>query len=102
MLRLLTLTVLFLVSFHSINAQSTRVTFKITNTKNEGIPFATITVISVPDTVNKQQRVTDSTGTAVFQLQQSKPYHIQVSSVNYSLLEKALTVKGDNPVYTYI
>ncbi|HYH14621.1 MAG TPA: outer membrane beta-barrel protein, partial [Flavisolibacter sp.] len=102
MLRLLTLIVLILISFTTINAQSTRVTFKITNPKSESIPFATVTVIAVPDTVNKQQHVTDSTGTAVFQLQQSKPYRIEVTSVNYSLLEKALTVKGDNPVYTYV
>jgi hypothetical protein len=101
MLRVLAFTILFCLSFCAAIAQSTNVTFKIINARNEPVPFATITVMSVPDTVNQQQRLTDSTGTAVFVLVQTKPYRVQVSSVNYTAQEKTLTVRSDNPVYTY-
>jgi hypothetical protein len=101
MLRFLVLTFVAIFSFSTINAQTTRVTFKINNTKNESLAYATVTVTPVPDTVNKQQRVTDSSGLVSFQLEQGKPYRVQLSSVNYTPLEKGLTVSGDNPIYTY-
>ena len=101
MLRCLAFIIGFFFSFQISNAQTTQVTFKIANVTNEPIPFATVTVIAVPDTVRKQQKLTDSTGAVVFQLEQYKPYRIQITSINYNTLEKALTISGDNPIYSY-
>ena len=81
-------------------AQETTVKFKLVNTRNEPLPFATVLVLSVPDTVTRQAAISDSNGVATFILVQSRPYLIRVSSVNFKLLEKKLTITGDNPSYT--
>jgi hypothetical protein len=85
----------------TVTAQKTNVSFKVINTKNEVIPFASITILSVPDTINKFSQVTDSSGISVFQLQQHRPYKVIISSINYLQIEKALTIKTDNPTVTY-
>src|SRR4051812_46461890 len=91
-----------LLSTAFVHAQQTQVRVKVSNDKNEAIPFATITVLSVPDTMHKWEKISDSTGLALFQLSQGHPYLIRVSSVNYKVVEKNITVKGDNPIYTLI
>jgi iron complex outermembrane receptor protein len=101
MLRSLLLTALTAFITIIANAQSTRVTIKVNAAANEPVSFATVTILSVPDTVNQQQRITDSAGTVIFQLEQSRPYRIRVTSINYAQQEKAITIKGDNPVYTF-
>ncbi|MBD0377012.1 MAG: hypothetical protein ICV51_15450, partial [Flavisolibacter sp.] len=64
----------FLTAFHFcyfVQAQQgvqTNVTIKVLTAKNEPLPLATVLVISVPDSVQKQQKLTDSSGVAVFQL----------------------------------
>jgi iron complex outermembrane receptor protein len=94
--------ILSLIFCSQANAQETTVRFKVTGTKNEPVPFATVTVVSVPDTVHRQEKVADSTGSVSFQLLQSRPYLVRVSAVNAKPLEKSLTIKGDNPLYTLI
>src|SRR5579875_2297050 len=79
--------------------QNTTVRFKILNQKNEPVSFSTVDVISVPDTVHVQQKVSDSLGLVSFQLVQSHPYRVKISSVNHKLFEKNITVKGDNPLF---
>ena len=86
----------------SILAQQTRVSFKVVNNKSEGLPFVTVSVVSVPDTINKVERITDSTGFAYFSLIAGRPYKIIVSAVEFVPVVKAITVKGDNPVYTIV
>ena len=97
---------LFLISFFTVvtsaKAQETTVRFKITNQNNQPVSFATITVLAIPDTSRLQQSVSDSTGQANFILFQSKPYIIRISAINYKSLEKNITVKGDNPLYSFI
>jgi iron complex outermembrane receptor protein len=83
-------------------AQETTVRFKLVNTKNEPLPFATVLVLSVPDTVSKQEAISDSAGIATFRLLQSRPYLVRMTSVNYKAAEKKLTINGDNPSYTII
>src|SRR4051812_45890161 len=83
-------------------AQETSVSFKLVNSKNEPLPFATVLVLSVPDTITRQQSISDSNGVATFRLLQARPYLIRVSSVNYKPVEKKLTINGDNPSYTII
>src|SRR5215213_5625848 len=94
--------ILFICGAASVKAQETTVRFKIINSKNEAVSFATVNVISVPDTIHLQQKVSDSTGIAIFQLLQGKPYIIRVTSVNYKPLEKNITIKGDNPLYSLV
>src|SRR5688500_7961714 len=98
------LVLLFFFAFitSSILVQQTRVSFKVVNNKSEGFPFVTVCVVSVPDTINKVERITDSTGFAYFSLIAGRPYKIIVSAVEFVPVVKAITVKGDNPVYTIV
>ena len=83
-------------------ARETAVHFKIVNTVREPLPFATVTILSVPDTIQKQEKITDSNGVVLFRLYQMRPYRIRVTSVNYQPLEKNITIKGDNPTLTLV
>ncbi|MDQ3551980.1 MAG: TonB-dependent receptor [Bacteroidota bacterium] len=93
--------ILFILSFSLLHAQSTTVNFKILTPGNEAIAFATITVLSVPDTTIQQQKFTDSSGSASFILIQNRPYLVRITSINYDLVEKSITVKGDNPSFVF-
>ena len=103
--RLLIITPLILF-FNIVNAQKgtqkTNVTFKIIATGKEPVGFATVAIISVPDTINKEIKITDSSGSVIFLLEQMHPYLVRVSAVNKEPLEKAITVRGDNPIFTFI
>jgi iron complex outermembrane receptor protein len=103
-MRLIIITLLIL-SFIFVNAQNdaqkVNVTFKIITTAKEAIGFATITVISVPDTVHQQTKISDSSGTVIFLLERQHPYLVRVSVVNHEPFEKAITVKGDRPTFTF-
>src|SRR3982751_4778542 len=95
--------VFFLVIFSfasQVQAQLTTVRIKVTNQKQETVSFATVIILSVPDTIHQQQRVSDSTGVSSFQLLQGKPYRVRITSVNYQPLEKSITIKGDDPLYS--
>jgi len=91
----------FLLMFVSVaEAQQAQVKIKVINNQSEPVPYATVRVVSVPDTVHKMERITDTSGVASFNLELQRPYKILVSSVNYQLLEKALTFNSDNLFYT--
>ncbi|MDB5197842.1 MAG: TonB-dependent receptor, partial [Flaviaesturariibacter sp.] len=82
-------------------AQSS-VTFKVSTGKKEALPFATVKVVSVADSTQKLEKLSDSTGTAVFQLTNGAQYTVSVSSVNYAPLQKGITVSGSNPVFNLV
>lgn len=82
-----------------MNAQETTVRFKINNQKGEPLSFTTVVVISVPDTVHKQTKITDSAGMVSFQLLQSRPYLLRISSASYQTIEKKITITTDNPLF---
>jgi len=98
------LAVLFFLFSLSLSAaaQPTNVTFKITNAQGAPQPFATVTVSQVPDSVRKEEKLTDSSGAAVFVLLQNRPYRVQATAAEYAPAELTLTLKGDNPVYTLV
>jgi Outer membrane receptor proteins, mostly Fe transport len=72
---------------------------KVVNAKNEPLPFATITVLSVPDTARQQYEVTDSNGVAHVFLLNNHPYIIKISLVNYLQQEKRITFHSNHPDY---
>ncbi|MFN2458257.1 MAG: outer membrane beta-barrel protein [Chitinophagaceae bacterium] len=82
-----------------IHAQQTDVSFRITNSKNEIVTFATITVNPLNDSTQTIQKVSDSSGMAVFNLVQNLQYIVRVTSINYDPFQKGITVKGTNPVF---
>jgi hypothetical protein len=88
-------------AFSQVQAQETKVQFKVNGSKNETVPFATVVVVSLPDS-SEQKKVSDSTGAASFLLVQNHHYLIRISSVNYNPLEKNITVKGENPAFSFV
>ena len=73
--------------------------FRIVDSKNEPLPFATVTVVSVPDTAYKQYEVTDSNGIAHVFLINNHPYIIRISLVNYVQQDKRITFHSNRPDY---
>src|SRR2546423_2772503 len=99
--RLIILCCIYFFLSSSVYSQETNIRIKVVNNKNEPVAFATVTVLSVPDTIHQQSRVSDSAGISEFQLLQGHPYIIRVTSINYEVPEKKVTIKGENPFYLF-
>ncbi|MEO6221293.1 MAG: TonB-dependent receptor plug domain-containing protein, partial [Ginsengibacter sp.] len=82
-------------------AQNTEVTFKIINKQSQPVPFSTIKVVPLSDTIHYLEKLTDSSGKVNFNLLHNFRYNVIVTSVNYSFLKKGITIKNDNPVFTF-
>jgi hypothetical protein len=93
---------IFLFGFNQVKSQETTARFKITNQKNETLSLVTVVVVSIPDTIHKQTKITDVNGEVSFQLLQSRPYLVKVSSASYQSVEKKITITTDNPLYNII
>ncbi|MGI8582508.1 MAG: outer membrane beta-barrel protein [Chitinophagaceae bacterium] len=92
--------VLYCLYPESAKAQQTDVTIRIINAKRESLPFASVSVTSVKDSSISLNKVSDSTGTVIFNLAHGQ-YIISVSSINYAPFQKGLTIKSDRPVFTF-
>src|SRR5689334_21808474 len=91
--RLLLLPLILLVLLCSAAmAQQSTVTFRIINSKNQPVSFASVTVVAMPDSVNIQQKVADTLGHVKFTLVQNGQYFVSVTAVNYEPVEKRITV----------
>lgn len=82
-------------------AQQSAVSFRIINSNNQPVPFATIKVTQLPDS-SSQERVADSLGLANFMLVQNGQYLVRVTSINYEPAEKRITVKTGSSSFTII
>ncbi len=91
----------FIIQGSNAYAQQTNVTIKIVNKKNLPLAFASVTVTGVKDSMQIFNKVSDSSGIAIFNLVRDEQYTVSVSSVNYSAFKKGITVKNDNPVFTF-
>ena len=91
-----TMTRLFLILFASIISsslfgQQVNVSFKIVNSKNEAIPYASVTVTKREDTVHSQNKVADSSGLVKLSLPKGQ-YIIRITSTDHQPLEKGIAV----------
>ncbi len=91
----------FIIQANSVHAQQTNVTIKIVNAKKQPLPFASVTVTGVKDSMQTFNKVSDSSGIAKFDLYRDEQYTVSVSSVNYAAFKKGITVKNENPVFTF-
>ncbi len=85
----------------NLSAQKTGVTFKIVNKQAHPVPFSTVKVIPVTDSIHYLEKVTDSSGAATFDLQHDYRYNIRVTSINYSVFQKGITIKNDRAVFIF-
>lgn len=81
-------------------AQQTSVTIRIINAKREPIPFASVSLTAVKDSTQSWHKVSDSSGTVIFNLAHEQ-YLVSISSVNYAPFQKGITIKTDHPVFTF-
>src|SRR5689334_8609688 len=95
----------FFIIFTAINSfaqeGNTKVKIRITNAKSEPIPFASISILSVPDSTIRRDQITDSNGVAEFELRQPQLYLVRFSAVNYQPFEKTIQVKSLEPVFNF-
>ncbi len=84
-----------------LKAQDIPVTLKAINKKNEGIPFATFTVTKRTDSLLTQNKTADSTGRAVFNLQNETQYIVRITSVNYQPAEKGINISGNQRTFVF-
>ncbi|MGB8193344.1 MAG: TonB-dependent receptor [Chitinophagaceae bacterium] len=99
----LTLLLTFMLICGGLAAQQTPVNvgFRIINTKNQPVSFASIRVIAMADSTQAQEKVADSNGLAQFSLLQNGQYAVRITSISYEPFEKKITVKGNAPVFTF-
>ena len=79
----------------------TEVTIKVINKQSQPVLSATVKVVPLNDSLHYFEKITDSSGIAIFDLLQAGHYKVTVTSVNYSLVQKGITIKN-NPVIFYI
>ena len=96
-------TFLLLILFcHNVAAQQPPISFKIVTIKNEPLPFTTIKVLSVADSINMQQKLSDSSGLAYFNLVHGHAYTIEVTSVNHKPFSKSISINGTETFFTLV
>ena len=98
---LLSVCTFLIISFSNAQTKAFNIRFKITNTKKETVPFATINVMPISDTGKQFQKASDSSGIVSFELEQ-QVYRVTVSSVNYKPFEKIITVKKENELFSFM
>lgn len=93
----------FIIVFidQQLEAQQMPITIKIVNSKNEPVPFATINISNKVDTTQHWNKVADSIGKADFKLTKGAHYLVRVSSVNYQLFEKQISIDGNQKVFVF-
>lgn len=90
------LAVVFFIAIIMVKpAFAQQVTIAVT-ANNKPVTAATIVAMSATDTVKKIQRVTDTSGKAVFNVVKGEKYIIRASSIGYLAAEKGITVTGNN------
>src|SRR5215211_399439 len=92
----------FLMVFFTAGAQQVNVRVRIINSKNEAVSFATVQLISVNDTNQVEQKLSDSTGILQFNAAEGAQYTLRFSAVNYLPAQKGIVVKGTSPLFTMV
>src|SRR6516162_9948292 len=92
----------FALEAHAQTTHETTVRIKVINEAKEPIAFATVVVMNVPDTIHKQQQLTDSNGVTTLKLIVMRPYIFRITSVNHQPIDKNITIKTENATYTFV
>ena len=84
----------------SVFSQQVNVGFKVVNGKNEGVPYASVSVIRAMDTMHPQNKVADSSGLASFSLLKER-YIVKISSEDYQPLQKTIAVSSTQHFFSF-
>ncbi|HEX7903752.1 MAG TPA: outer membrane beta-barrel family protein [Chitinophagaceae bacterium] len=93
----------FLLSLlaQSANAQEIPILIKVSNTKNEPVAFASITVTNRADSLQSFKKIADSSGKAFFNLQKNEQYSVNISSVNNQPIEKGISTSSGQTTFSF-
>jgi iron complex outermembrane recepter protein len=91
----------FVLCFSAFVVSAQSVTFTIKNKKGEPVPFATVVVKNIADSI-VGEKLTDSTGSVKFSLVTGSQYRVMISSVNYVGIEKGITFKNAGSIFNWI
>lgn len=91
----------FIASSSGSIAQETTVTIKVTGAKKEPLPFATITLISYPDSTLRITKTADSSGVARFNTVGFAQYTVRITAVNYLPVEKGITTGPGKTTFVF-
>ena len=91
-----------LLPYSQIHAQEINVTIRLTDDKDEPVPFANFQVMKREDTLKVQKKAGDNSGKANFILLKDVQYIVRITVANYIPMEKGITVTGDHPVFSFI
>jgi hypothetical protein len=80
--------------FHSLQAQQTTVTIKVSGPKIGPLSYASSSLTSISQSALKITSTAYSSGIARFTIPVSGQYKVKVSSANYLPLEKGITVSS--------
>jgi iron complex outermembrane receptor protein len=83
-------------------AQNTAVTIKVINKQTQPVLYATVKIVPLNDSLHYLEKVTDSSGIVIFDLMQANRYKVTVTSVNYSPVQKGITIKNDPASFTVL
>ncbi len=86
---------LFAIGVHA-NSQNIPIQIKTVNQSRQPIAGATVTVYSLPDSLSRLQKISDSLGVALFDLQLNHPYQLEITSVGYKTSTKNITVREES------
>jgi hypothetical protein len=89
------------ISLHSFSQQIS-VTLKVTDSKNEPVPFASITVAKKNDSLQVQKKAADSSGLAKFLLIKNTRYTVGISSANFQPLGKEILVTDNHTFFSFV
>ena len=103
LLRIRNFLLIFLLFFAKASqAQEIPVTIKITTKKKEPVSFATVMLINWTDSTQIIKKITDSSGTAQFDLAKNNQYTLQITSLNYQTIEKGISTSGSQTLFSFI
>jgi iron complex outermembrane receptor protein len=103
-MRTVTRTALFLLALLAAgNVYSqTSVRFHVVSARKEALPYATVKIRAAADSAVVGEKLTDTSGVVSFQLQSGSQYLVTVTSVNFTPVEKGITVTGSTPVFVLV
>ncbi|MEO8764598.1 MAG: outer membrane beta-barrel protein [Ginsengibacter sp.] len=83
-------------------AQNKEVTIKVVNRQTHPVSYATLKVIPVNDSIHFFEKLTDSSGSAVFNLIEANRYKVSVTSINYAPFQRGIAIKTNTTSFTFI
>ena len=84
-----------------VQAQDIPVTIKVINQKKEPVAFATVSIVNRLDSSQINKKIADSSGIARLSLPKIGQYIVTISSVNYQLIEKGITVTNNQTSFSF-